>query len=37
MNDLNAVLQKGLLKVAKERPENPIKELGLYLINYRKE
>ena len=25
MADVNAVLQEGLLKVAKERPENPIK------------
>jgi len=37
MNEVNVVLQQGLLKVAKERPENPVKELGLYLINYRKE
>ncbi len=37
MNELNAVLQEGLLKVAKERPENPIKELGLFLINYKKD
>jgi hypothetical protein len=36
MNEVNAVLQQGLLKIAKERPDNPIKELGLYLINYRK-
>jgi hypothetical protein len=27
---------KGLLMIAKERPEDPIKNLGLFLINYKK-
>jgi hypothetical protein len=29
-------LQEGLLMIAKERPEDPIKNLGLFLINYKK-
>ena len=36
MADVNAVLQEGLLMIAKERPENPIRQLGLFLINYEK-
>eukprot|EP00825_Cyclidium_porcatum_P000424 TRINITY_DN1010_c0_g1_i2.p1 TRINITY_DN1010_c0_g1~~TRINITY_DN1010_c0_g1_i2.p1 ORF type:complete len:164 (+),score=47.91 TRINITY_DN1010_c0_g1_i2:116-607(+) len=31
---LHKVLLEGLKKIGKERPSNPIRELGLFLINY---
>jgi len=36
MAEVNSALQEGLLNVAKDRPEDPIKQLGLFLINYKK-
>jgi hypothetical protein len=36
MAEVNSVLQEGLLIVARDRPEDPIKNLGLFLINYKK-
>lgn len=32
--ELNTVLEEGLLKIAKDKPADPIRELGLFLINY---
>jgi hypothetical protein len=36
MAEINAVLQEGLLMIARERPDDPVKHLGLFLINYKK-
>jgi hypothetical protein len=36
MGKVNSVLQEGLVSIARERPEDPIKHLGLFLINYEK-
>jgi|JI6StandDraft_1071083.scaffolds.fasta_scaffold14554_8 hypothetical protein len=34
--ELNTVLEEGLLKIAKDKPADPIRELGLFLINYKR-
>lgn len=35
-DELNEALREGLLQVAKEKPADPIRELGLFLMNYKR-
>lgn len=37
MEGLHAVLEEGLVMVSKKKLENPLRELGEFLLTYRKE
>lgn len=36
MQNLHAVLEEGMMKVAREKPSNPVRELGNFMLNYKK-